>query len=63
MVKYQMTKEMFNSIIKTRKGEEKKMNPFAYVKKYVNEQFCVKGTVVGIQCTNIAHSYHLLFQN
>ena len=48
MVKYQMTKEMFNSIIKTRKGEENKMNPFAYVKKYVNEQFCVKGTVVGI---------------
>lgn len=39
-VGYQMPKLMFDSILKTRKGEdEKKKNPYAFVCEIVNAEF------------------------
>lgn len=42
---YQMTKAMFKSLVKSRKGEELKMNPYKFVCKYINDFFGLKGTV------------------
>ncbi len=42
---YQMTRTMFNNLVKERKGNELKMNPYKYVCKIVNEQFGIKGTI------------------
>lgn len=44
---YNMTKEMAEDLLKTRKGEDKKMDNQEYLCKVVNEQFglmyeCVK---------------------
>lgn len=47
-VEYQMTRKMFDELLKTRTEEEKKLNPYAFVTKIVNEQFGVKGTVTHI---------------
>lgn len=45
---YQMTKRMFDELLKTRSDEEKKMNPYAFVTEVVNKEFGVKGTVTRI---------------
>ena len=50
-IEYQMTKNMFNALLKTRKSTEKNMNPYEFVAKIVNEQFGVKGTVTHITVT------------
>ena len=40
---YQMDKKMFDTIVKARKGEDKKKNPFKYVVDYINQSFGIKG--------------------
>ena len=47
-IAYKMSRELFNSIIKTRSGEDKKTNPYAYAAKVVNEEFGLKGKVVRV---------------
>lgn len=40
---YQITKANFDSILKTRKGNDLKMNPYKYVVKIINEQYGILG--------------------
>ena len=47
-MEYQMTKKMFDALLKTRSETEKKLNPYVFVMKVVNEQFGVKGEVTHI---------------
>ena len=47
-IEYQMSKKMFDTLLKTRKEEEKKMNPYTFVMKIINEQFGVKGEVTHV---------------
>ena len=49
---YQMTKKMFDELLKTRTEEEKKMNPYEFVATVVNHEFGVKGTVSRISFYN-----------
>ena len=49
---YQMTKKMFDELLKTRSEEEKKMNPYTFVARVVNSEFGVKGTVTRITFYN-----------
>lgn len=49
---YQMTKKMFDELLKTRTEEEKKMNPYEFVAQVVNREFGVKGTVSRISFYN-----------
>lgn len=51
MVEYNMTETMAKEILKTRQGEEKKMQPQAFLAKYVQEQFGVKGICVKVSNT------------
>ena len=51
-MEYQMTKKMFDALLKTRKEEEKKLNPYVFVMKIVNEQFGIKGEVTHISVYN-----------
>lgn len=44
-VEYRMPRKMFNALVKTRNGEDKKMNPYTYVIKMVNEDFGILGEV------------------
>ena len=46
--KYRMSKECFQSIIATRSGDEKTMNPYDYVIKYINESYGLKGKCVEV---------------
>ena len=48
---YQMSATMAKEIVKTRKGDDKKLKPQEYLVKYVNEHFglrypCIKVTTV-----------------
>ena len=45
---YKMSRTMFNSIIKTRAGEDKKENPYSYAAKVVNQEFGLKGKVIRV---------------
>lgn len=45
---YRMTKECFQSIVATRSGEDKGMNPYSYVIKYINDVYGLKGV-----CTKV----------
>lgn len=47
-LEYKMPKKFFDSIVATRSGEDKKMHPYNYVKKVINEEFGFKGTVTRI---------------
>ena len=47
-MEYQMTKQMFDSLLKTRSETEKKLNPYDFVMQVVNHEFGVKGTVTHI---------------
>lgn len=45
-IEYRMSKKMFDMLLKTRSNtEDKKMNPYAYVMKVINENFGLKGQV------------------
>lgn len=44
-IEYQMTKQMFNSLLETRKEEEKKLNPYSFVINVINDTFGLHGTV------------------
>ena len=45
-IEYRMSKQMFDSLVKTRNSAaDKKMNPYAYVMKVVNSDFGLKGEV------------------
>lgn len=44
-IDYRMSKQMFNAILATRKGNETKLNPYTYVMNYVNDTFGIRGTV------------------
>ena len=47
-MEYQMTKQMFDSLLKTRSETEKKLNPYVFVMQVVNREFGIKGTVTHI---------------
>jgi hypothetical protein len=40
---YQITKANFDSLLKTRKGNDFKMNPYKYVAKLINDQYGILG--------------------
>ena len=44
-IEYQMEREMFNAIIKDRKGADKKINPHKYVIDMINNEYGLLGTV------------------
>lgn len=45
-IDYRMSKKMFDAILSTRVSDsEKKMNPYEYVMKRINEEFNLRGTV------------------
>lgn len=45
-IEYRMSKKMFDLLVKTRSSvADKKMNPYAYVMKVVNNDFGLKGEV------------------
>ena len=44
-IEYQMEKEMFNAIIRDRKGADKKINPHKYVIDMINNEYGLLGTV------------------
>ena len=47
---YKMSKELGSSLLKDRKGEDKKKHPQEYLCQIVNEQFGIKGT-----CTKVLY--------
>ena len=47
-MEYQMTKQMFDSLLKTRSETEKKLNTYVFVMQVVNREFGIKGTVTHI---------------
>ena len=47
---YKMTKEMANTYLNARKGEEKKKHPQEYLCQIVNNEFGIKGT-----CTRVTY--------
>ena len=47
-MEYQMTKQMFDSLLKTRSETEKRLNPYVFVMQVVHREFGVKGTVTHI---------------
>lgn len=48
MVKYVMSKEMAEFLMTQRKGDEKKMKRDDYLKKVINQQFCLRGECVEV---------------
>lgn len=46
--KYKMSKACFDSIIGTRQGKEKNMNPYVYAVDYINNEYGLKGTCVEV---------------
>jgi hypothetical protein len=44
-IEYTMNKKTFDNLLKTRKDNEKKMNPYKYVMNIINEQYGLRGTV------------------
>ena len=44
-VEYKMSKQHFDAILATRKSDEKKMNPYVFVMKILNEQYGIRGEV------------------
>ena len=44
-IDYRMTKQMFDTILDTRSEEEKKLNPYVFVIRYINDNFGLKGRV------------------
>lgn len=45
-IEYRMSKKMFDILVKTRNNsEDRKMNPYAYVMKVINNEFGLKGQV------------------
>lgn len=44
-ISYQMSRKQFNELLKTRNEEEKKMNPYAFVAKILNENNGLLGEV------------------
>ena len=47
-ISYVMSQARFNGILETRKGEDKKKNPYEFVKEYLNEQENLRGEVINI---------------
>lgn len=44
-IEYQMTKTAFQELLKLRKDDETKGNPYAFVMKVINETYGLRGTV------------------
>lgn len=44
-IEYAMSKTMFNSLLATRKGDEKKKNPYVFVMEYINSTHNLRGKV------------------
>ena len=40
-----MTKKQFDYLLTTRSEEEKKLNPYAFVAKVLNEEYGIKGEI------------------
>lgn len=51
MFEYNMSKDMANDLLKTRKGTDKNMNPQDYLLKVVNEQFGLRLPVTKVYTT------------
>lgn len=50
-IEYRMSKEMANNILKTRKGNDQRMNPQKYLCKYVNDVLGLKGNCILVTTT------------
>ena len=37
-IEYKMSRAMFNSLVDSRKGDEKKLNPYVFVANFLNER-------------------------
>ena len=46
--KYKMSKACFESIMNTRQGKEKSMNPYIYAADYINKEYGLKGTCIEV---------------
>lgn len=44
-IEYKMSRAMFDHLLSTRKGDEKKLNPHAFVMGFLNERFGLRGEV------------------
>lgn len=51
-LEYRMSKKMFDTILSTRSEEEKKLNPYSFAAKVINEQNGLRGTVVNVSVYN-----------
>lgn len=47
-LKYKMNRKLYNSILDSRSGDERKMGTREFVMKYINDTFGLKGTVTAI---------------
>lgn len=47
-IKYQMSKQAFDSILSERTDSEKKQNPYQYVMDVINRQYGLKGKVTSL---------------
>lgn len=47
-IEYKMSKSMFQALLRERKEDEVRLNPYSYVMKIINEQFGLKGTVTHV---------------
>ena len=47
-IEYRLSRTLFNSILDTRKGDEKKENPYKYAMKVINSNFNLYGHVTSL---------------
>lgn len=47
-IEYKMSKAMFQSLLRDRAENEKKLNPYSYVMNILNEQYRLRGRVTRI---------------
>ena len=47
-IEYKMPEAMAVNYLKTRKGEDKKLEPQAFLRKVINEEFGIKGECVRV---------------
>lgn len=47
-IDYKMPMSMFEGLLKTRNKEEKRMNPYEYVAKVINNEFGLRGKVINV---------------
>lgn len=50
-LEYQMSRDMFNAMLKQRSEGEKKLNPYNYVMNVINEEWNLRGKVTRLSVT------------